>query len=765
MTFQSKETNPGTGGGKIALLSFDQGEETLKMPISVICTGNAEDGFSLVDAAHAFPVSIEGSTTVTVGNTSLAVTGPLTDTQLRATAVPISGTITVANIASTVSIGNFPSTQAVSGTVNIGNLPSTQAVSGTITVANIATTVSVGNTVAVTGPLTDTQLRASAVPISASALPLPSGAATQALQSTGNTKLDSVIAKLTTDASTNYLYVRLTDGTNPYNASGGGGSSTVSIDNFPSTQAVSGTIDIGNFPSTQVISGTVTVDNIATGAATEAKQDDEIFLLDAINDNLTTDASTKYLYVRLTDGTSPYTAGGGGSSTVSIDNFPSSQTVSGTITVDNIATTVSVSNTVAVSGALTDTELRATALTVSDNHTTAASPLSVRLSDGTGFYDASGGGGGATDSTATGTINANGQEVLLSNMNGINAVSIQVAGTYSGTLAVQIKHASGDAWTTISGTNSTYSNAGTYSAGGNWSPGTTGVFSTYCHGAAFMRITSTAWTSGTATISLRANGAGPLPILGAIPTGSSVIGSVSQNSTWNLGSIQTSIVPGTAATNLGKAEDAAHASGDTGVAIWGVRRDSLGISYPTNANGRYSQISVDRQGAVYTANCNSNKVTTSVAVTFTPAASATDILTIRGMPGILTYIARITISGVQTTAGHVLFALIRRNGIGAGGTFTTPTQVTTDFNDAVSNAVIRAFTANPTVGGTVGYLRQTRHFIPAAATAVAAPPLVWEAGQSGKDISVNDSGEIAISLEGATIAGGSLTITVEYYYG
>lgn len=43
-------------------------------------------------------------------------------------------------------------------------------------------TVAISGSVAVTGPLTDTQLRASAVPISAASLPLPTGAATAAKQ-------------------------------------------------------------------------------------------------------------------------------------------------------------------------------------------------------------------------------------------------------------------------------------------------------------------------------------------------------------------------------------------------------------------------------------------------------------------------------------------------------------------------------------------------------------------------------------------------------
>jgi hypothetical protein len=48
--------------------------------------------------------------------------------------------------------------------------------------SGVTSPVSVSGSVAVTGPLTDTQLRASAVPVSASSLPLPTGAATSAKQ-------------------------------------------------------------------------------------------------------------------------------------------------------------------------------------------------------------------------------------------------------------------------------------------------------------------------------------------------------------------------------------------------------------------------------------------------------------------------------------------------------------------------------------------------------------------------------------------------------
>ena len=57
-----------------------------------------------------------------------------------------------------------------------------------------------------------------------------------------------------------------------------------------------------------------------------------------------------------------------------------------------------------------------------------------------------------------------------------------------------------------------------------------------------------------------------------------------------------SIVPGVAATNLGKAEDAAHGSGDTGVAALVVRNDVLEAL--TSHDGDYSVLQVNKTGAL-----------------------------------------------------------------------------------------------------------------------------------------------------------------------
>jgi hypothetical protein len=60
----------------------------------------------------------------------------------------------------------------------------------------------------------------------------------------------------------------------------------------------------------------------------------------------------------------------------------------------------------------------------------------------------------------------------------------------------------------------------------------------------------------------------------------------------------TSLIPGTSATNLGKAEDAAHASGDTGVFILGVRNDAGTTTF--GANGDYGPIATGAGGQVLT---------------------------------------------------------------------------------------------------------------------------------------------------------------------
>lgn len=90
-------------------------------------------------------------------------------------------------------------------------------------------------------------------------------------------------------------------------------------------------------------------------------------------------------------------------------------------------------------------------------------------------------------------------------------------------------------------------------------------------------------------------------VVGALPAGTNAIGKLAANSGVDIGDVDvTSIIPGTGATNQGKAEDGAHTTGDTGVFALGVRQDTPNTA-TTNTDADYSQISTSSTGAVRTA--------------------------------------------------------------------------------------------------------------------------------------------------------------------
>jgi hypothetical protein len=87
----------------------------------------------------------------------------------------------------------------------------------------------------------------------------------------------------------------------------------------------------------------------------------------------------------------------------------------------------------------------------------------------------------------------------------------------------------------------------------------------------------------------------------ALPEGTNAIGKLSTNSGVDIGDVDvTSVIPGTGGTNLGKAEDAGHTTGDTGVYVLGVRNDTPNTAL-TNTDADYASITTDRVGGVRTA--------------------------------------------------------------------------------------------------------------------------------------------------------------------
>jgi hypothetical protein len=146
-------------------------------------------------------------------NETLPVSGPLTDAELRATPIPVSGTITS------------------------------------------------------TGGLTNTELRATPVPVSASALPLPAGAATSALQTQPGVDIGDVTVNNASGASA----VNIQDGGNSITVDGPLTDAQLRAVAVP----VSGTVTTGGLTDTQLratpvpMSGTVTA-NAGTNLNTSA---------------------------------------------------------------------------------------------------------------------------------------------------------------------------------------------------------------------------------------------------------------------------------------------------------------------------------------------------------------------------------------------------------------------------------------------------------------------------------------------------------------
>lgn len=184
---------------------------------------------------------ISGTVTANAGSGTMAVSGPLTDTQLRASAVPVSGTVT-ANAGSgtlAVSAASLP-------------LPSGAATAAKQPALGTAGTAS-ADVISVQGIASMTALKVDGSgvtqPISAATLPLPSGAATSALQTTGNTSVGSI------DTKTPALGQAVMASSSP-----------VVIASNQSAVPVSGTF----FQATQPVSGTVTANdsyNAANNAA------------------------------------------------------------------------------------------------------------------------------------------------------------------------------------------------------------------------------------------------------------------------------------------------------------------------------------------------------------------------------------------------------------------------------------------------------------------------------------------------------------------
>lgn len=294
--------------------------------------------------------------------------------------------------------------------------------------------------------------------------------------------------------------------------------------------------------------------------------------------------------------------------------------------------------------------------------------------------------------------------------------------------------------------------------------GTTALTGTGVSGAGAIRVTVSSDSSLAANQSsnvAQINGVTPLMGNGVTGTGSMRV-TLASDTTSNTNALLFTI--GTAATSAGKAEDAASASADTGIFALGVRADAPVAAGTTNANGDYSQVSVNKWGAVqtvpmqHTARSYAGSVSALASV-----ASATDIATITGNASTTVYVTRITISATQTTGGQVRVDLVKRSAANTAGSSASITAIPLDATDAAASATLLSYTANPTPGAAVGTVK-TALIAVGGTTSTTSDVQVFDFGINGKPLTLSGTAQVlAVNLAGVTVTGGSFYVTFEWY--
>lgn len=640
---------------------------------------------------------------VSVTNGSLAVTGPLTDTQLRASAVPVS----------LASVPTHPVTQ--SGVWNVGadtelTAPATLAdAAANPTISNIAsyllgfngtswdrlrsTTANglvvdvsrVQGSVAVTGPLTDAQLRATAVPVSGT---VTANAGTGTFQTNVTNASIAVTGPLTdTQLRASAVPVSGTLTANLGTIAGVATETTLSAINNKTPALISGRVPVDGSGVTQPISaaslplpaGAAQDRTTATSPSASRLSDGADFLAAFDLDNTAGISKNLGVTIRGLANGAPVELG----------------TASNPFRVDPTGST-----TQPISAASLPLPANASTLTEQQSQTTLLNTIATNT------------GAQSTDLLQTGSITAlNG--VVSINAQGAYTVSARIAGTWVATLIAEGLMADGSTWqqlplyvvqTTLPypSTFTVTTNANVLITGGGYTQ---------------IRIRASAFTSGTVTVNLNA--------------------SLAQQTIF--------------ASQLGN---------------WtNTIQGQFNTSLPTLTSGNSSILQSDNRGRLLV-NTDRQRRTYSAAVqALTAAGNPTDVFTITGSATATVFVKKIEISGVATANTVGVVQLIKRSTANTAGTSTTPAAVPMDSNDAAATAVVRAYTANPTLGTAVGTIAAKRIFYPiTAATLPSDNNTVFEFGTDSRQSLIlrGATQVLSLNLNGTTIGGNSLSIYVEW---
>lgn len=703
-------------------------------PISGTITANAGTGtFAISASSLPLPTGAATSALQTTGNASIASIDTKTPA-LVSGRVPVDGSGVTQPISGTVTANEGGAPWTVTGTGTAGS-----AATGVLTVQGIAS-------------MTALKVDGSAVtqPVSAASLPLPTGAATSALQTTGNTSLGSI------DTKTPALV---------------GG--RVPVDGSGVTQPISGTVSATQGTSPWVTSrnwtlsnGTDSIAAVESGTWSVRTQDGAG---NALASSTTTPAGTEQALV--------------------VRNIPSgTQTVGGSIT-----------------ASYTDVAPATQNITAQDTGTTSLTGANSQV-----FYF-----GSPTANSAA--------SFAISSIGTVN-VQASLIGA-GGTMVIEVSTDGGTFWFRPSAfQHGTQSYTDSYTAPFSATLGVAGMTNIR------VRAVST-FTSSTATITVKESLNARSVIVGeALPPGANTIGAVTEAGTWTVAqgaaAAMASAWPvkttdGTNVAAVKAASTAAVATDPAAVVTLSPNGDqataanqateitSLQIldNVPSSMNGAFVQgnpamgqlddtsttaatednvapVRITAQRALHSNLRNAagaeigtaaspvfvnmvDDTNPSYSASFTAvasAATATDLACILGSASKTVRVTRIEVSGTMTLSAAVSVQLIKRSAANTGGTSASLTLVPLDSTNAAATASAVSYTANATaLGASVGTVRSTRYNVPTAGGVVSAP-VVWDFGDRPAQAVIlrGVAQELCINLSSTTLGGSSLSGSFEF---
>lgn len=159
------------------------------------------------------------------------------------------------------------------------------------------------------------------------------------------------------------------------------------------------------------------------------------------------------------------------------------------------------------------------------------------------------------------------------------------------------------------------------------------------------------------------------------------------------------------------------------------------------------------------------------SASFTPVATASLIARIKPLKATGLRVNWIKISGTQTTGGNVVFKLLSLTAAPSGGSPSNLSDINIETGNAEGNPGFNWYTGTPTgitVAGTQAVTSRAVIHIPAPGATYATPEYVWRFGEDNLtpryNILTSGNNSLAIAMEGVTLTGGILQITVCYTY-